>query len=66
MHQNVPGVLSELNRIVSEAEGNVTAQVLATQGQLGYLLMDFDQAVADDVAAKMNGLETTLVARAVR
>ncbi|MBW2461605.1 MAG: phosphoglycerate dehydrogenase [Deltaproteobacteria bacterium] len=66
VHQNVPGVLSELNRIVSEAEGNVTAQVLATQGKLGYLLMDFDQAVADDVAANMNALETTLVARAVR
>lgn len=66
VHRNVPGVLSELNGIVSAAEANVTAQVLATQGELGYLLMDFDRAVADDVSAKMNALETTILARAVR
>jgi len=66
VHRNVPGVLSELNAIVSLAEANVTAQILGTQGELGYLLMDFDGAVAEQVSAEMNALETTIHTRAIR
>jgi D-3-phosphoglycerate dehydrogenase len=65
VHQNVPGVLKELNGIVSAAEGNVTAQVLGTLGEVGYLLMDFDRAVADEVITQMNALETTIRAWAL-
>jgi D-3-phosphoglycerate dehydrogenase len=65
VHRNVPGVLSELNGIVSAADANVTAQVLGTQGELGYLLMDFDGAVAEQVSEQMNELDTTIFARAL-
>ncbi len=58
-------MLSELNGIVSAADANVTAQVLGTQGELGYLIMDFDGAVAEQVSEQMNGLDTTIFARAL-
>jgi D-3-phosphoglycerate dehydrogenase len=65
VHENVPGVLRDVNRIVSDAQANVQAQVLATHGPLGYLLVDLDKPVGDEVCARMRELETTLRARAL-
>ncbi len=65
VHENVPGVLRDVNRIVSDARANVQAQVLATHGTVGYLLVDLDKPVADEVCARMRELETTLRARSL-
>ncbi len=66
VHRNVPGVLRDVNRIVSDAEANVVAQVLATDSQIGYLLMDVEDEgnhVTSAVADRMRALETTISAR---
>lgn len=65
VHRNVPGVLSDINRIVAGAGANVQAQVLATQNDLGYLIMDFDSDVSKEVSERMRELPTTLRARAL-
>jgi D-3-phosphoglycerate dehydrogenase len=65
VHRNVPGVLRDLNRIVSEAQANVAAQILATQADLGYLVMDLDKPVSAELAQKMNELDNTIRARAL-
>ena len=49
VHKNVPGVLARVNRIVSELNANMLAQVLATDPHIGYLVMDLDKEVANDV-----------------
>lgn len=49
VHRNVPGVLRDIARIVSERNGNVVAQMLATDPHIGYLVMDIDKEVANDV-----------------
>lgn len=64
LHKNVPGVLSDVNHIVSEANANIVAQLLGTEGDIGYLVMDVDRAV-DDVLAAMKDLPTTLKVRQV-
>src|SRR6202042_1290852 len=46
VHKNVPGVLRDINRIVSEKGANIAAQVLATDPEIGYLVMDLDQDVS--------------------
>jgi D-3-phosphoglycerate dehydrogenase len=65
VHRNVPGVLRDINRIVSDHNANVHGQVLSTNPDIGYLLMDFDQPVALDVCSAMNALSTTIRASAL-
>jgi D-3-phosphoglycerate dehydrogenase len=40
VHRNVPGVLSQVNRVIAESEMNIVGQRLATAGELGLLLVD--------------------------
>lgn len=42
IHHNVPGVLSQVNRLFADAHINILAQSLMTEGNIGYLMMDVD------------------------
>ena len=67
VHRNVPGVLRDVNRIVSEAEANVVGQVLATDAHIGYLVMDVAEdrhrRVGEELYTRMNQLPTTIATR---
>lgn len=63
VHRNVPGVLRDINRIVSEKNGNVLAQFLATDPTIGYLVMDLDKEVANDVRRGIAELGTSIKTR---
>lgn len=63
VHRNVPGVLRDINRLVSERGANIAAQVLATDPDLGYLVMDLDQDVSNDVKNAVAALETNIRTR---
>jgi D-3-phosphoglycerate dehydrogenase len=63
IHKNVPGVLRDINRIVSDKGANIAAQVLATDPNLGYLVMDMDQDVSLEVKNAVAALETSLKTR---
>jgi D-3-phosphoglycerate dehydrogenase len=63
VHKNVPGVLRDINRIVSDKGANIAAQVLATDPTIGYLVMDLDQDVSRDVKNAMAVLDTSLKTR---
>jgi D-3-phosphoglycerate dehydrogenase len=63
VHKNVPGVLRDINRIVSDHEANIRAQVLSTDPDIGYLLMDLDQDVSQDVKRAIASLPTSIKTR---
>jgi D-3-phosphoglycerate dehydrogenase len=63
VHKNQPGVLRDINKIVSDANANIEAQVLATDPKIGYLLMDIDQDASDEVRAAMVKLDTNIKTR---
>ncbi len=63
VHQNVPGVLSAINSIISESKANVAGQVLATDPEVGYLVMDLDRDVSDEVMEKVKALPTSIRTR---
>jgi D-3-phosphoglycerate dehydrogenase len=65
VHRNVPGVLRDINRIVSDLNANIHAQVLNTDAHIGYLLMDLDQDVASQVCQAVAGLTTDIKTRIV-
>ena len=63
VHRNVPGVLRDVNRIVSDLNANIHAQMLATDANIGYLVMDLDQDVSDQVKAAVAALDTNIRTR---
>jgi D-3-phosphoglycerate dehydrogenase len=65
VHRNVPGVLRDINRIVSDLNANIHAQVLNTDANIGYLVMDLDQDVANPVCHAIAGLKTDIKTRIV-
>jgi D-3-phosphoglycerate dehydrogenase len=63
IHRNVPGVLSDINTIISELHANVESQILDTNADVGYLVMDLDRDVADEVKTRVSGLSTNIRTR---
>ena len=63
VHRNVPGVLRDINRIVSDLNANIRSQMLATDPNIGYLVMDIDQDVSADVCKRIAGLDTSIRTR---
>ena len=63
IHRNVPGVLREINRIVSDLGANIRAQELATDAGIGYLVMDTDQELSSEVKTAIEGLKTSIKTR---
>ncbi|MFL9670297.1 phosphoglycerate dehydrogenase [Variovorax sp. AB1(2024)] len=58
IHRNVPGVLSEINKIFSDNNINIASQYLQTNEKVGYVVMDIDAASSDlalEKLAKVNG-----------
>ncbi|MEK6706772.1 MAG: phosphoglycerate dehydrogenase [Bdellovibrionota bacterium] len=63
IHKNVPGVLSEINRIISELGANIEAEALATDNEIGYLLLDTDKAISQEVKTAIESLKTSIKTR---
>jgi D-3-phosphoglycerate dehydrogenase len=63
VHKNVPGVLRDINHMVGEKGANIAAQVLATDPDIGYLVMDLDHDLSNDVKTAMAALETSIKTR---
>lgn len=65
VHQNVPGVLRDVNRVIGDAGANIHAQLLSTNADIGYLMMDLDSPVPEQVVDGLRKLPTTIVARSM-
>lgn len=63
VHHNVPGVLREINRIVSDLGANISAQTLATDADIGYLVLDTDKALSMEVKTAIKALKTSIRTR---
>ncbi|SDM22832.1 D-3-phosphoglycerate dehydrogenase [Oryzisolibacter propanilivorax] len=63
VHQNVPGVLSQINRILSENDINIAAQYLQTREDVGYVVIDLDARSSDVALEKLGQVPGTLRTR---
>ena len=63
IHRNVPGVLRNINQIVSDLNANIRAQLLATDPDIGYLIMDLDHDVSQQVKKEVANLPTSIRTR---
>lgn len=63
IHQNRPGVLSNINAIFSEHNINITGQYLRTSEKLGYMVMDVDSDTGEFALEKLKEVSGTIKAR---
>ncbi len=65
VHRNVPGVMRDITTIISERGANIHAQMLCTNPEVGYLILDMDQNVSHDVKKAVSDLTTSIKTRIV-
>ncbi|GHB12712.1 phosphoglycerate dehydrogenase [Salinicola rhizosphaerae] len=60
IHENVPGVLSEINRVLSEDDINIAGQFLQTNDKVGYVVIDVDKAYGKQALEALKQVDHTL------
>jgi D-3-phosphoglycerate dehydrogenase len=63
IHRNVPGVLSQINGILSDNQINIAAQYLQTNEAVGYVVIDIDAASSDTALDKLAHVSGTIRSR---
>lgn len=63
IHENVPGVMSEINQVFSENGINVCGQYLQTRQDIGYVVIDVDKAYGELALEKLLKVKSTIRAR---
>lgn len=62
-HHNVPGVLSEINSILSKHDVNILAQYLKTNETIGYVVLDVDANADLEMMEDLKKVNHTIKAR---
>ena len=63
IHRNVPGVLSEINKVFGINNINIASQYLQTHGDIGYVVIDIDAAHSDVALASLHDVPGTIRSR---
>lgn len=66
IHHNVKGVLKDINRILSEFGANIHSQSLQTDADLGFLTVDLNQSVTEEMIAAIQALKTSVRTRKLK
>ena len=60
IHKNVPGVLANINHLVSQLKINIQRQYLATNKDIGYLIVDMEHKHIHHLSQAINKLNTSI------
>ncbi len=63
VHRNIPGVLTEVNTLISSLGANIDSQYLSTYKDIGYLVMDVNKELSDEVRTKILALSGSIKTR---
>ncbi len=63
IHQNVPGVLGQINQILSDNNINISGQYLQTNEHVGYVVIDVDAAHSEMAMKKIREINGTIRCR---
>ncbi|MDB2444738.1 phosphoglycerate dehydrogenase [Gammaproteobacteria bacterium] len=63
IHQNRPGVLSEINTVFSKSGINISSQYLQTNNEVGYVVMDVDREHSKEALNRLNEISGTIRCR---
>lgn len=65
IHKNVPGVLSQINTLLSDNKINILGQYLKTNDQIGYVVLDVDKALSKKAVELLKQVKETIKVRMV-
>lgn len=60
LHRNVPGVLARVNTLLADHGTNIEGQTLATRGDLGYVVLDVNGGIGQELLDDMAALPETI------
>jgi D-3-phosphoglycerate dehydrogenase / 2-oxoglutarate reductase len=60
VHQNEPGVLAKINKILADFEINIVGQYLKTNEKIGYVISDIDKAYSPQLIDEMKAIPGTI------
>ena len=60
LHRNTPGVLAAMNAVLANHGVNIEGQMLATRGELGYVVTDVSGQIDDDAAEALTQMPQTV------
>jgi len=63
IHNNVPGVLSEINTQLSKHRINILGQYLKTNDSIGYVVLDVDKSLSKNALALLKQVKATIKVR---
>ena len=63
IHHNVPGILSEINSMVSKMNVNIAGQYLKTNDIIGYVVLDIEKTGSDKILNELKQVKHTIKAR---
>lgn len=63
IHQNIPGVLSDINTKLSDLGINILSQYLATNTKVGYVVLDVETGLSGDALQLMKEVKGTIKTR---
>ena len=63
IHQNIPGVMSEINQVFASNGINISGQYLQTNEKVGYVVIDVDAGYSDLAQKKLNEVNGTIRCR---
>lgn len=63
IHRNVPGVLSEINTTLANANVNILGQYLATNEHIGYVVLDVDKEISKQAITLLKHVKETIKLR---
>jgi len=63
IHENIPGVMSEINKVFADNGINISGQFLQTNDKVGYVVIDVDAAYSDLALEKLHLINGTIRTR---
>ena len=63
IHNNVPGVLSAINTVMSKNKINIVGQYLKTNDEIGYVVLDVDSKLSKQAIELLKGVKETIRVR---
>ncbi|MFK8061409.1 MAG: phosphoglycerate dehydrogenase [Polaribacter sp.] len=60
IHENVPGVMAKINKILAKYDLNITGQYLSTDPKVGYVITDLDKEYNKEVIEKLRNVNGTI------
>lgn len=65
LHENLPGVLADVNNVLGDRNINILAQSLGTQGELGYVVTDVSEKPDAEALEALRSLKGTIRMRVI-